>query len=235
VPPKPLPFETLHGGSTIRFLGSVYTTAQKRLLPGDMTREAGQGSGSSERMGGYDQFSSLLFYVLQIIYVHLYYFVCSHRIIQTVLSYHIMIFLMSVHTIKISYLFVLILQSCCLCYYLFIFNCFVSLHAYYMCYMIHKIYVLMIHIIMDIFEITISMVNYLLYVIIIMLIYGIKMIWKMPIFITIQKPNVMHFSVRGFAAVLKPNPFDGKNFLIIVAYCNVLFSYRSGQACQLTS
>jgi hypothetical protein len=37
---------------------------------------------------------------------------------------------------------------------------------------------------MDIFEITISMINYLLYVIIIMLIYGIKMIWKMPIILT---------------------------------------------------
>jgi hypothetical protein len=36
----------------------------------------------------------------------------------------------------------------------------------------------------------------------------------MPIFITIQKPNVRHFSVRGFATVLKPDPFDGKNFLI---------------------
>jgi hypothetical protein len=47
-----------------------------------------------------------------------------------------------------------------------------------------------------------------------MLIYGIKMIWKMPIFLTIQKPNVRHFSVRGFAAALKPDPFDGKNFLI---------------------
>jgi hypothetical protein len=137
-------------------------------------------------MGGYDQFSSLLFYVLQIIYIsyiHLCCFVCSHRIIQTVLSYHIMIFIMSVHTIKISYRFVLILQSCCLCCYLFIFNCSVSLHAYYI-YMIHKIYVLMIHIVMDIFEITISLVNYLLYVIFIMLIYGIKTIWEMPIFLT---------------------------------------------------
>jgi hypothetical protein len=28
VPPKPLPFETLDEGSTIRFLGSVYVTAQ---------------------------------------------------------------------------------------------------------------------------------------------------------------------------------------------------------------
>jgi hypothetical protein len=44
--------------------------------------------------------------------------------------------------------------------------------------------ILMIHIVMDIFKITISMVNYLLYVIIIMLIYGIKMIRKMPIILT---------------------------------------------------
>jgi hypothetical protein len=52
----------------------------------------------------------------------------------------------------------------------------------------------------------------------------------MPIILTIQKPNVRHFSVRGFAVVLKPDPFDGKNFLIwkdgIMAYCNVLFSCR---------
>jgi hypothetical protein len=43
----------------------------------------------------------------------------------------------------------------------------------------------LIHIGMDQFKITISMVNYLLYVIIIMLIYGIKIIRKMPIFLTI--------------------------------------------------
>jgi hypothetical protein len=87
------------------------------------------------------------------------------------------------------------------------------LYAYYI-YMIHMLYVLMFHIFMDIFDIMISMINYLSYVIIIMLIYGIKIIWKMPIFLTIQKPNVRHFSVRSFAAVLKPDPFDGKNFLI---------------------
>jgi hypothetical protein len=50
--------------------------------------------------------------------------------------------------------------------------------------MLHMLCVLMIHIVMDIFEITISMVNYLLYVIIIMLIYGIKIIRKMPIILT---------------------------------------------------
>jgi hypothetical protein len=85
---------------------------------------------------------------------------------------------MSVHASNILYLFVLILQSCYLCCYLFIFNCCVSLHAYYkyMIYMFHKIYVLMIHIVMDTFEITIFMVNYYLYVIFMTLIYGIKMI-----------------------------------------------------------
>jgi hypothetical protein len=144
-------------------------------------------------MGGYDQFSSLLFYVLQIIYgsyIHLCCFVCSHRIIQTVLLYYIMTCLMSVHASNMLYLFVLILQSCCLCSYLFIFSCSIIIHvpcsyAYYI-YMIHMLYVLMFHIVMDIFEITISMINYLLYVIIIMLIYGIKMIWKIPIFLTIS-------------------------------------------------
>jgi hypothetical protein len=172
-----------------------------------MTREVGQGSGSSERMGWYDQFSSLLFYVLHIIYVshvHLCCFIYSHRFIQTVLSYHIMIVLMPIHTIKIPYLFVLILQSCCLYCYIFIFSYSVMIHvpclyAYYI-YMIHMFYVPMVHIVMDIFDI---LINYLLYVITIMLIYGIKMIWKMPIILTIQKPNVRHFSIRGLAVVLK--------------------------------
>jgi hypothetical protein len=143
-----------------------------------MTREAGQGSGSLERMRGYDQFISLLFYVLQIIYVsyiNLCCFICSNDFILSVLSYYNMI-----------YLFVLILQSRCLCLYLFIFNCSVSLYVYriYMIYMIHMLCVLMIHIVMDIFEIMIFMVNYLLYVIIIKLIYEIKMIRKMPIILT---------------------------------------------------
>jgi hypothetical protein len=66
VPPKPVSFETLHGGSAIRFLGRVYATAQNIS---NMTKEAGQGSGSSERMRGYDQFIYLLFCVLEIIYV----------------------------------------------------------------------------------------------------------------------------------------------------------------------
>jgi hypothetical protein len=42
----------------------------------------------------------------------------------------------------------------------------------------------LIHIVMDIFEIVISMIKHILYVIIIMLIYGIKIIQKMPINLT---------------------------------------------------
>jgi hypothetical protein len=139
VPPKPLPFETLHGGSSIRFLGSVYATARtffvvfitgKLLLPGviisyGMTREVGQGSGSSESMGGYDRFISLPFYVLQIIYVscvHVYCFICKHEFITSVLSYHIMTCMMHVHASNMPYLFVLILQSCCLCCLLYLYD-----------------------------------------------------------------------------------------------------------------
>jgi hypothetical protein len=175
VPPKPVPFETLHGGSAIRFLGSVYATAQNIS---NMTKEAGQGSGSSERIRGYDRFIYLLFCVLDIIYVsyiHLCCFICRNDFILYVPSYCNMIDLS-----------VLILQSCCLCFYLFIFNCSVSLHVYriYMIYIIHMLYVLMIHIVMDIFEIMISMIKHILYVTIIMLIYGIKIIRKMPIFLT---------------------------------------------------
>jgi hypothetical protein len=135
-----------------------------------MAREVGQGSGSSERMGGYDQFSSLLFYILHIIYV-----VCS-----SVLSYYNML-----------YLSVLILQSSCLYCYLFTSSCSVIIHEpclytyyIYMIYMLHMFCVLMIHIVMDIFVITFSMFDYLLYVIIIMLIYGTKMVRKMPIILT---------------------------------------------------
>jgi hypothetical protein len=155
-----------------------------------MTREAGQGSGTSERMGGYDQFSFLLFYVLQIIYVsyiHLCCFICSNDFISSVLSYYNML-----------YMFVLILQSSCLYCYLFIFSCSVIIHepclyTYYI-YMIHMLCVLMIHIVMNIFEITLSMINYLLYIIIIMLIYGIKMIWKMPIILTVRTER--HRSIK---------------------------------------
>ena len=97
-----------------------------------------------------------------------------------VLSYYIITCLMPDHTGNMINLFVLILQSCCLSCYQFIFSCSIIIHvpclyAYYI-YMIHMFHVLLIHIVMDIFEIMISMIKHILYVIIIMLIYGIKMI-----------------------------------------------------------
>jgi hypothetical protein len=133
-------------------------------------------------MGMYDQFISLLFFILQIIYVHSCCFIYSHKFIQSDLSYYIMTCLMPDHTSNMIKLFVLILQSYCLCCYLFTFSCSIIVHvpclyAYYI-YMIHMLYVLLIHIVMDIFEIVIFMIKHILYVIIIMLIYGIKMIWK---------------------------------------------------------
>jgi hypothetical protein len=58
------------------------------------------------------------------------------------------------------------------------------IHLFYL-YDLHASYVLCSHdpYFMDIFEIMLSMFDYLLYVIIIMLIYGIKMVQKMPIFL----------------------------------------------------
>ena len=53
-----------------------------------------QGSGSSERIGGYDQFIYLLFCVLEIIYVpyfHLCCFIVTNDFILSVLSYYNMI------------------------------------------------------------------------------------------------------------------------------------------------
>ena len=47
-----------------------------------------------------------------------------------------------------------------------------------------------------------------------MLFFWIKLIMEMPKYLTIQKPNVRQFAVSGFAAALKPNNFDGKNFMI---------------------
>jgi hypothetical protein len=142
-----------------------------------MTREAGTRIWILRAHGRVWSIISLLFCVLQIIYasyIDICCFICSHEFILSVMSYYNML-----------YLFVLILQSCCLCYYLFIFRCSIIIHvpclyAYYI-YIIHMFYILIIHIVIDIFEITIFMINYLLYVIIIILIYGIKMIWKMPI------------------------------------------------------
>ena len=53
----------------------------------------------------------------------------------------------------------------------------------------------------------------------------------MPKFLTIQKPNNRQFSVSGFAAALKPNNFDGKNFMIwrakMVLWLTVMNCYHA--------
>jgi hypothetical protein len=43
--------------------------------------------------------------------------------------------------------------------------------------------------------------------------FRIKIMSKLPRFLTIQKPNYMQFFVTVFAVVLKPTAFDGKNFM----------------------
>jgi hypothetical protein len=68
-------------------------------------------------------------------------------------------------------------------------------------------HVLLIHIVMDIFEIMISMIKHILYVIITMFIYGIKIIRKMPIFLTIDwwvfvMASVDHKSVNNVYALV---------------------------------
>jgi len=55
--------------------------------------------------------------------------------------------------------------------------------------MLHMLIDHMFYIAMNMFDITMSMINNLLYVIIIMLIYGIKMIWKLSIYLT-PSPNM---------------------------------------------
>jgi len=54
----------------------------------------------------------------------------------------------------------------------------------------HMFYMLidhMFHVTMNMFDIMIYMINNLLYVVIIMLIYGIKMIWKFPIYLKMAR------------------------------------------------
>jgi hypothetical protein len=239
-----LPFETLHEGSAIRFLGSVYATAQTAaaihrrfprtlrcrrsssnferchclphaggLLPGgeiifilyDMTKEVGQGSGSSERMGWYDRFISLLFYAFLIMLVSVIYPCCFKRCYESVSyvqSYRFCLYLVFVSVIRyMSCLLVSLIQSSCFircCLYVSVvlscrFTCclmFIAVMRYMSCltvmlhiscfhvfnnHMLHMIIDHMFHIVMDMFDIMISMVNNLLYVIIITLICGIKM------------------------------------------------------------
>ena len=236
------------GRTAIRFLGSVYATAQSTaavrlpqagsggfLLPGGKIvfilyiMEVGQGSGSSERMGGYDPFIFLLCFVFLFIrtccssvfillrilswlcficstmsflflsYICFWYkiyvvslvklkrFICCCLYVSLVIQSRRLIYCFSYvsvvlfHRLTCSLLFIAILRymSCLviifhiLCFYIF------NNHMFYM-FMDHMFYIPM-----NMFNIMISMINYIIYVIIIMLIYGIKMIWKLPIILTI--------------------------------------------------
>ena len=55
----------------------------------------------------------------------------------------------------------------------------------------------------------------------------------MPKFLTFQKPNVRQFSISGFATALKPNNFDGKNFMVwrakMVLWLTVMNCYHAAQ------
>jgi hypothetical protein len=53
----------------------------------------------------------------------------------------------------------------------------------------------------------------LIYIIKLLVIFGIKIYQKLPIILTIQKPDfVNRLSVSSFAASIKPPPFDGSNY-----------------------
>ena len=146
-----------------------------------MSREV---AGTSElRMGGYDRFIFSLFYVLHVSVVL--------QFVSYVQSCHIIRYLMSVPARYMLYICVSCLQSCCfVCSFMlvtdmkyipfqvFIFIVIHDLHEFQM------IYDSACSFTMDIINIIISMINNSLYVIIMLLIYGIKMTWKLPIILT---------------------------------------------------
>jgi hypothetical protein len=57
-----------------------------------------------------------------------------------------------------------------------------------------------------------------------LLFFGIKLYRKLSKFLTIQKPNIRQLSLNGFAAALKPNQFDGNNFMIWRARMELWFT-----------
>ena len=53
----------------------------------------------------------------------------------------------------------------------------------------------------------------LIYAMKLIIAFGIKIYRKLPIFLTIQKPDLVNrLSVSSFAATIKPPPFDGSNY-----------------------
>jgi hypothetical protein len=77
----------------------------------------------------------------------------------------------------------------------------------------------LIHIVMDIFEIMISMIKHILYVIIIMLIYGIKVIRKMPISLTATwLPYWTACDASVFSGVCKTGDIELLMILFVTIY-----------------
>jgi len=188
VPPKPLSFGTLHGGSTIRFLGSVYATAQESPSPYVVFfpitcvsfLEYSSMSTSESRTGGYDHF----------IFSHFVPYVQNCRFKRCLMS------------VSVKYMLcvcALLLQSCCfICSLMLVANMrciscqFLSVMIYessshvFDFHMFHMIHDLACIFTMDIIDVMISMINISLYVIIMLLNYGIKMTWKLPIILTLH-------------------------------------------------
>ena len=176
--------------------------------------EVEQGSGSLEHRGGYDLFIFLMCFVFQIVHVAVVYPCCFSycpEYVPYIQSCHFYLYLVSVFAIKYMLcLLVSFVQSShfvCCCLYVSVvlfhhFTCymFIAILRYMHClivmfyiwcfnafnnHMLHMLIDHMFHIAINMFDIMTSMINNFLYVIIIMLIYRIKMIWKLPIYLTI--------------------------------------------------
>jgi len=165
-------------------------------------------------MGGYDLFIFLLCFVFQITHVSVVHpccFALYPKYISYVQSCHFCLYPVSISAIRYMLcLLVLLVQSsrfvyCCLSVSLVLFHhftcclIFITVMRYMPCFVVmfyilcfhafnnHILYMLidhMFHITMNMFDIMIYMINNLLYVIIIILIYGIKMTWKLPCYLT---------------------------------------------------
>ena len=141
-------------------------------------------AGTSElRMGGYDRFIFSLFYVLHVSVVH--------QFVSYAQSCHFIRYLMSVPARYMLYVCVSCLQSCCfVCSFMLVADMkYISFHVFLFVmihdlHMFHMIYDLACIFTVDIIDIMISMINISLYVIIMLLNYGIKMTWKLPIILT---------------------------------------------------
>ena len=149
-------------------------------------------------MGGYDRFIFSLFYFLHVSAVLLCCSICCHQFI----SCRFIRYPMSVFAKYMLCVCVLFLQSCgFICSLMLVANMrciscqFFSVMVHESCshvfdlHMFHMIYDLACIFTVEIIDIMISMINISLYVIIMLLNYGIKMTWKLPIILTSQKPN----------------------------------------------